>query len=194
MLWALGCPAIAFFGAGVWGFMHTLSGINYYTHGTQVTAAHGHLAFFGAYVMLNLAIITYAMPYLRGLPPYNQVLNMWSFWIMTAACAFMTFTLTFAGVVQTHLQRVLGHDATWKCRTSSRCSTGCASGRAWSRCLAGCCSSTPCSARCGWRRPARPRHAPMPAGRRREAERMSPAQRQTEATRFRAAVLCASRR
>jgi nitric oxide reductase subunit B len=33
---------------------------------------------------------------------------MWSFWIMTSAMAFMTITLTFAGVVQTHLQRVLG--------------------------------------------------------------------------------------
>jgi nitric oxide reductase subunit B len=33
---------------------------------------------------------------------------MWSFWIMTSAMAFMTFTLTFAGVVQSHLQRVLG--------------------------------------------------------------------------------------
>ena len=40
--------------------------------------------------------------------PYNQVLNMWSFWIMTSAMAFMTFTLTFAGVVQVHLQRVMG--------------------------------------------------------------------------------------
>ncbi|MEZ5933036.1 MAG: cbb3-type cytochrome c oxidase subunit I [Alphaproteobacteria bacterium] len=108
LLWCLGCPVVAFFGAGVWGFMHTLSPINYYTHGTQVTAAHGHLAFYGAYVMLNLAIITYAMPSLRGLQPYNQLLNMWSFWLMTSAMAFMTFTLTFAGVVQTHLQRVLG--------------------------------------------------------------------------------------
>ncbi len=108
LLWCLGCPTIAFFGAGVWGFMHTLSPINYYTHGTQITAAHGHLAFYGAYVMLNLAIITYAMPALRGLQPYNQVLNMWSFWLMTAGMSFMTITLTFAGVVQTHLQRVLG--------------------------------------------------------------------------------------
>ncbi|MGI9417628.1 MAG: cbb3-type cytochrome c oxidase subunit I [Geminicoccaceae bacterium] len=110
LLWCLGCPTVAFFGAGVWGFMHTLSPINYYTHGTQITAAHGHLAFYGAYVMLNLAIITYAMPSLRGLQPYNQVLNMWSFWLMTAGMSFMTITLTFAGVVQTHLQRVLGMD------------------------------------------------------------------------------------
>jgi nitric oxide reductase subunit B len=99
---------MAFFGAGVWGFLHTLAPINYYTHGTQVTAAHGHLAFFGAYVMLNLAIMTYAMPYLRNRQPFNQKLNMWSFWLMTSAMAFMTFSLTFAGVVQVHLQRVLG--------------------------------------------------------------------------------------
>ncbi len=108
LLWCLGCPIVAFFGAGVWGFMHTLAPINYYSHGTQITAAHGHLAFYGAYVMLNLAIITYAMPSLRGLQPYNQVLNMWSFWLMTSAMTFMTIILTFAGVVQTHLQRVLG--------------------------------------------------------------------------------------
>jgi nitric oxide reductase subunit B len=108
VLWSLGCAVLAFFGAGIWGFMHTLSFVNYYTHGTQVTAAHGHLAFFGAYVCLNLAIITYAMPYLRGRDPYNQVLNMVSFWIMAAGMAFMTIVLTFAGVLQTHMQRVKG--------------------------------------------------------------------------------------
>ena len=108
LLWSIGCPVMAFFGAGVWGFMHTLHGVNFYSHGTQITAAHGHHAFYGAYVMLNLAIITYAMPMLRGMQPYNQILNMWSFWLMTSAMAFMSVTLTFAGVIQTHLQRVLG--------------------------------------------------------------------------------------
>ncbi|MGK7871019.1 cbb3-type cytochrome c oxidase subunit I, partial [Falsiroseomonas sp. E2-1-a20] len=108
LLWALGCTVIAFFGAGVWGFMHTLHWVNFYSHGTQITAAHGHLAFFGAYAMLNLAIITYAMPYLRGYKPYNQILNMWSFWLMTSGMVFMTIVLTFAGVVQVHLQRVMG--------------------------------------------------------------------------------------
>ncbi len=108
LLWSLGCAVLAFFGAGVWGFLHTLAPVNYYTHGTQITAAHGHLAFFGAYVSINLAIITYAMPHLLGREPYNQVLNMASFWVMSAGMAFMTFTLTFAGTIQTHLQRVLG--------------------------------------------------------------------------------------
>ncbi len=108
LLWVLGCTVLSFFGAGVWGFMHTLAPINYYTHGTQITASHGHLAFYGAYVMINLAIISYAMPHLRGMQPYNQNLNMWSFWITSSGMVFMTFTLTAAGVLQTHLERVLG--------------------------------------------------------------------------------------
>ena len=108
LLWALGCSVMAFFGAGVWGFMHTLSSVNYYTHGTQITAAHGHLAFYGAYVMVNIAIMTYALPNLLGKQPYRQVLNMWGFWIAGSGMAFMTFVLTFAGTVQTHVQRVMG--------------------------------------------------------------------------------------
>lgn len=110
LLWSLGSSTVAFFGAGVWGFLHTLHGVNFYTHGTQITAAHGHLAFYGAYVALNLAMFTYAMPILRDRDPYNQVINMGAFWLMTGGMAFMTFTLTFAGTIQTHMQRVLGDD------------------------------------------------------------------------------------
>ncbi len=108
LLWSLGCSTLAFFGAGVWGFLHTLHGVNFYTHGTQVTAAHGHLAFYGAYVCLNLAIMTYAFPQLFHRAPYNQVLNMLSFWLLSGGVVFMTVSLTFAGVLQTHLERVMG--------------------------------------------------------------------------------------
>ena len=108
LLWSLGCSVFAFFGAGVWGFLHTLAPVNYITHGTQVTAAHGHLAFYGAYVMINIAIMTYAMPNILKREPYNQLLNMWGFWITSSGVTFMTFALTFAGVVQSHLQRVMG--------------------------------------------------------------------------------------
>ncbi len=52
--------------------------------------------------------MTYALPILKGRDPYNQVLNMASFWLMTSGMAFMTFVLTFAGTIQTHMQRVLG--------------------------------------------------------------------------------------
>jgi len=108
VLWALGTAVMAFLGAGVWGFLHTLAPINYYTHGSQITAAHGHMAFYGAYVMIVLTIISYAMPILRGKPagdPRSQVLEMWSFWFMTVAMVFITLFLTGAGVLQVWLQR-----------------------------------------------------------------------------------------
>ncbi|PLY14173.1 MAG: nitric-oxide reductase large subunit [Sedimenticola sp.] len=109
-LWALGTAVMAFLGAGVWGFLHTLSPVNYYTHGSQITAAHGHMAFYGAYVMINLTIISYAMPLLRGRNAANsnksQIWEMWSFWLMTIAMVFITLFLTGAGILQVYLQRV----------------------------------------------------------------------------------------
>ncbi|MBU1365561.1 MAG: cbb3-type cytochrome c oxidase subunit I [Gammaproteobacteria bacterium] len=109
VLWALGCGVMAFLGAGVWGFLHTLAPVNYYTHGSQITAAHGHMAFYGAYAMVNLMMISYAMPILRGRAANSnksQVLEMWSFWLMTVAMVFITLFLTAAGILQVWLQRV----------------------------------------------------------------------------------------
>ncbi|MDX1655440.1 MAG: cbb3-type cytochrome c oxidase subunit I [Candidatus Competibacteraceae bacterium] len=109
VIWALGASVMAFLGAGVWGFMHTLAPVNYYTHGTQVTAAHGHLAFFGAYVLIVLAVISYAMPMLRGRKAaesnITQQLEMWSFWLMTVSMFLMVLALTGAGILQVWLQR-----------------------------------------------------------------------------------------
>ena len=109
VLWALGTATMAFLGAGVWGFLHTLSPVNYYTHGTQITAAHGHMAFYGAYVMIVLAMISYSMPLMRGRTaansPRSQVWEMWSFWLMTVSIVFITLFLTGAGILQTYLQR-----------------------------------------------------------------------------------------
>lgn len=109
VLWAQGTAVMSFLGAGVWGFLHTLSPVNYYTHGTQLTAAHGHLAFFGAYVMVVLTIISYAMPIIRGQEagnPRAQVIEMWSFWLMSVSMVFITLFLTGAGVLQIFLQRM----------------------------------------------------------------------------------------
>ena len=109
-LWALGCAVMAFLGAGVWGFLHTLAPINYYTHGSQVTAAHGHMAFYGAYVMIVITMISYAMPIMRGRPNGNsrqaQTVEMWSFWLMTIAMVFITLFLTAAGILQIWMQRI----------------------------------------------------------------------------------------
>jgi nitric oxide reductase subunit B len=109
-LWALGTAVMAFLGAGVWGFLHTLAPVNFYTHGTQITAAHGHMAFYGAYAMIVLTIISYAMPKLRGVGEASsnkaQVIEMWGFWLMTVSMVFITLFLTGAGILQVWLQRI----------------------------------------------------------------------------------------
>jgi nitric oxide reductase subunit B len=108
VLWAMGTAVLAFLGAGVWGFLHTLAPINYYTHGTQLTAAHGHMAFFGAYVMVVLTIISFAWPIMHGKEAKSnrqQVMEMWSFWLMSVSMVFITLFLTGAGILQVYLQR-----------------------------------------------------------------------------------------
>ena len=107
-LWALGTAVMAFLGAGVWGFLHTLAPVNFYTHGTQITAAHGHMAFYGAYVMVVLTMISYSMPIMRGQKAGNeraQIVEMWLFWLMTVSMVFITLFLTGAGILQVYLQR-----------------------------------------------------------------------------------------
>jgi nitric oxide reductase subunit B len=100
---------MAFLGAGVWGFLHTLAPVNYDTHGSQITAAHGHMAFYGAYAMVVMTMISYTMPLMRGRPANSrlaQVVEMWSFWLMTVAMVFITLFLTAAGILQIWLQRI----------------------------------------------------------------------------------------
>ena len=109
VIWALGTSVVAFLGAGLWGFLHTLAPVNYYTHGTQLTAAHGHLAFYGAYALVVLTMISYAMPILRGRAANSekaQAMEMWSFWLMTISMFVIALLLTGAGVVQVWLQRM----------------------------------------------------------------------------------------
>ena len=110
ILWAKGTAVVGFLGAGVWGFMHTLAPVNYYTHATQLTAAHGHLAFYGAYVLVVITIISYAMPHLRGRLANSaaaQAMEKKSFWVMTIGMCVMVLALTIAGVMQSYLQRWL---------------------------------------------------------------------------------------
>ncbi len=105
----LGASAIAhFFGAGVWGFAQTLPQINQWTHGTRITASHGHFAFFGAFGMLALAAIYYITPLLRGYPRIKESRGMWGFWLMTLGMLGIVLAFTLAGIVQVYLYRLLG--------------------------------------------------------------------------------------
>jgi nitric oxide reductase subunit B len=58
--------------------------------------------------MINLTMISYAMPLLSGRQANSmrsQVLEMWSFWLMTVSMVFITLFLTAAGILQVFLQR-----------------------------------------------------------------------------------------
>jgi nitric oxide reductase subunit B len=88
--------------------MHTLPQINYYTHGSQVTVSHGHLAFFGAYALLNIMVFYYAMPKIKGIEVYDDSRGKAAFWTMSTAMMLMGLSFGIAGVVQSYIERVLG--------------------------------------------------------------------------------------
>jgi len=115
LTWAKGTAIMAFLGAGVLGFLHTLAPVNFFTHGTQLTAAHGHLSFFGAYIMILFTIISYAMPIMRGRPHGNskkaQKVELASFWLMVVGMLGVTSALVVAGTMQVFLQRLPDIDA-----------------------------------------------------------------------------------
>jgi len=108
--WTLGAAIISFLGAGVLGLAHTLPQTNLYTHGTLVTAMHGHLAFWGAYAMIVLAIITYAMPNLTGRKLYDHPRGRLAFWLSNIGIFIMVAAFAAAGVAQVYLERILGYD------------------------------------------------------------------------------------
>ena len=103
----LGCTEA---GADFLGFAHTLPQVNLYTHGTLVTAMHGHLAFWGAYAMIVLGIISYAMPLMTGRKCYQAPSATLAFWTSNVGMIAMTLAFAVAGVTQVYLERRIGMD------------------------------------------------------------------------------------
>lgn len=110
LTWSLGCAIMSFVGAGFLGMAHTLPQVNLYTHGTLVTAMHGHLAFWGAYAMIVLAMIAYALPQLTGRKLWDTPLANAAFWTSNIGMVGMTGALAVAGITQVNLERRMGLD------------------------------------------------------------------------------------
>ena len=110
LFWTLGSAIVSFVGAGLLGFAHTLPQTNLYTHGTLVTAMHGHLAFWGAYAMIVLAIISYALPNLTGRKLYDGTRGRAAFWMSNIGMVGMTVAFGVAGVAQVYLERIMKMD------------------------------------------------------------------------------------
>ena len=110
LTWTIGCSVMSFTGAGFLGFAHTLPQVNLWTHGTLVTAMHGHMAFWGAYGMLIFAMICYAMPNLTGRNRMHTGLSTFAFWTTTVGMVAMTVAFGIAGIGQVYLERKMGMD------------------------------------------------------------------------------------
>ncbi len=102
-----------FLGAGIWGFFHTLPQVNLYTHGTQFTSAHGHLAFFGAYATILVGVMYLAVQGKNGIKVMkNTKTSIWAVSMISGGVMGMAVSLTIAGYVQVLVSRAqMG--ATW---------------------------------------------------------------------------------
>jgi len=110
LFWTLSSAIVSFIGAGLLGLAHTLPGVNLYTHGTLVTAMHGHLAFWGAYASIVLAIISYSMPLMTGRKIYDNSIGILAFWLSNIGMIAMTAAFAAAGVAQVYMERIVGLD------------------------------------------------------------------------------------
>jgi nitric oxide reductase subunit B len=109
--WTLGSAMVAALGAGILGLAHTWPAVNQWTHGTLITPMHGHLAFFGAYAMIVLAMISYALPWISGNPEAEtrrSGVGLWAFWLQVGGMTGMTMAFAAAGLGQVYLERIMG--------------------------------------------------------------------------------------
>ncbi len=106
-----------FVGAGVFGFTINLPVVNYFEHGTYLTANHGHAALFGVYGMLSLAILLFSWRSLVSDEAWDSKLLSWTFWLLNAGLALMcAITLLPVGLAQTALAYKHG---VWAARSAS---------------------------------------------------------------------------
>jgi nitric oxide reductase subunit B len=96
--------AVAFwnlFGAGVLGFLINLPSVNYFEHGSFLTANHGHAALMGVFGMLAIALALYCMRNTTTDDGWSDRLFTVSFWgLNVGLMGMIVVTLTPVGVMQ----------------------------------------------------------------------------------------------
>lgn len=96
--------AVAFwnmFGAGVLGFLINLPIVNYYEHGSFLTANHGHGALMGVFGMLALALALYCVRNVVTERGFATKLFRLSFWgLNVGLMGMIVLTLTPIGIMQ----------------------------------------------------------------------------------------------
>ena len=106
----LGSAVLELVGAGILGFTMTFALTNVWSHGTWITAAHGHLALFGTFGMLGLSAAYYAVPLMRGNRGFDQRIGMLAFWLVLTGMLGLGFAFAVGGSLQVFVYRTLGLD------------------------------------------------------------------------------------
>ena len=105
--WAARCSRCS--APACWAWRTPCPSVNKWTHGTLITAMHGHAAFYGAYAMIVLAMITYALPAItRRDSEEGSSIGYWAFWLQLGGMFGMTLSFATAGIGQVYLERIMG--------------------------------------------------------------------------------------
>ncbi|MEF8774173.1 MAG: cbb3-type cytochrome c oxidase subunit I [Halobacteriales archaeon] len=78
-----------FLGAGILGTIINFPVVGYFEHGTYLTVAHGHAAFFGAFGMLALGLGAFVLRHTTAAAAWPDTWFRRSFWAMNAGLALM---------------------------------------------------------------------------------------------------------
>ncbi|MGE5575886.1 MAG: cbb3-type cytochrome c oxidase subunit I, partial [Syntrophothermus sp.] len=88
-------------GAGVLGFLINLPVVNYFEHGSFLTAAHGHGAMAGVYGMFAIALLLYSMRNITVSGAWNEKLLRLSVWgLNLGLLGMIVITLLPVGIMQ----------------------------------------------------------------------------------------------
>ena len=89
------------FGAGVLGFLINLPFVNYFQHGSFLTAAHGHGALMGVYGMLAIALALFSLRNVVDPKHWKETWMMTGFWgLNIGLMGMIVITLAPIGVMQ----------------------------------------------------------------------------------------------
>ncbi|MFB6114625.1 MAG: nitric-oxide reductase large subunit [Halodesulfurarchaeum sp.] len=103
-----------FLGAGVLGTIINFPAIGYFEHGTWLTVAHAHAAFFGAFGMFALGLGVFVLQFITPASAWEGVSRYLraSFWTMNGGLLLMeVFSLIPVGFLQ--LSAVMSHNYDW---------------------------------------------------------------------------------
>ena len=89
-----------FLGAGMFGFSINLPIVNYFEHGTYLTANHGHAALFGVYGMLSISLLLFSWRSLVKDEYWNNGLLKAIFWLLNGGLFLWWYQCSCPGLIQ----------------------------------------------------------------------------------------------